>query len=161
MKRGAQIGNKSTLGLRGKKANAWKGGIVISKNERWIYMPHHPKAIAGKYVPEHKIVAERALGKILPEGAVVHHVNLDRLNNDNSNLIVCESQSYHNYIHQRKRAFDASGNPNWLRCRYCKKYDAPENLYVWKKNGRFVSRHKECHRKAEKIRNSKMIKEIR
>jgi CRISPR/Cas system-associated exonuclease Cas4 (RecB family) len=47
----------------------------------------------------HVAVAEAALGKKLPKGAVVHHVDLNPLNNDASNLVVCPSQSYHLLLH--------------------------------------------------------------
>lgn len=51
---------------------------------------------------EHIFVAEKALGKKLPEGAVVHHMNEDKLDNFTPfNLIVCPDQAYHLLLHRR------------------------------------------------------------
>ena len=85
------------------------------------------KNFSGK--PEHISVAEKAFGGPLPNGSVVHHVDENKLNNKNSNLVVCKI-GYHKLIHQRTDAFNASGNADWRRCNICKKYDDPKNLYV-------------------------------
>jgi hypothetical protein len=57
----------------------------------------------GKKKMAHVLVAEKALGKPLPKGAVVHHVDLDKANNDPKNLVVCPSQAYHLLLHKRMR----------------------------------------------------------
>lgn len=98
----------------------------------------------NRNTPVHKLVAEKVLGRAIPNGACVHHVNGDRADNRTGNLVICPSASYHMLIHQRSRAFDACGNANWRLCNYCFKYDAPENLYI---RGRH-SRHRECFNRA-------------
>jgi len=50
--------------------------------------------------PLHRTVAEAVLGRLLKKGEVVHHINGDKMNFKNSNLIIC-SQSYHRIIHER------------------------------------------------------------
>lgn len=106
---------------------------------------------------EHVRVAEAVLGRVLPTGACVHHVDHDRTNNARSNLVICPSQAYHSLLHRRERALDACGHADWLKCAYCGKYDDPANLYV-KPQTWF---HAECGRRycAERVlRNRKPLR---
>ena len=59
--------------------------------------------INGKRQYEHIVVAERALGKPLPKGAVVHHVDGQQWNNEPSNLVICPDQAYHMLLHRRMK----------------------------------------------------------
>lgn len=117
-------------GRNGKSSASWRGGKTITKDGYIrIYNPGHPRAING-YVLEHVLVAEKALGKALPPKAMVHHIDGNRQNNKPSNLVICESNKYHRWIHQRMRALKACGHANWRSCKYCKKYDDPKNMFV-------------------------------
>lgn len=64
--------------------------------------------VNGKRVYEHVLVVERALGKPLPFGAVVHHVNGNPADNRPENLVLCPSQSYHMELHQRQKRLEIS-----------------------------------------------------
>lgn len=92
-----------------------------------VYSPNHPRA-ANEMVYEHILVVEKALGKHLPAGAQVHHVNETKTDNGNRNLVACDSAAYHRHLHIRQRALDECGNPNWRKCTYCKVYDDLSNL---------------------------------
>lgn len=90
--------------------------------------------VAGRRVDEHILIAEKALGRKLPEGVEIHHVDGNGFNNSPNNLVICPDSAYHNLLHQRQRAFDACGNYNWRKCPYCKQYDDPANLVFHKGN---------------------------
>jgi hypothetical protein len=76
---------------------------------------------SGGHKAEHIRVAEAALGKSMPDEAVVHHVNNDGLDNRNQNLVICQDNSYHRLLHVRERVVRAGGNPNTQRiCPTCK-----------------------------------------
>lgn len=108
----------------------WKGGKRMDKRGYVLVLsPAHPRAVKG-YVPEHILIAEQALGKFLPVGAVVHHVDENTSHNTNDNLVICPGQGYHSLLHQRLRALRACGNPNWRKCQICKQYDNPRNLSI-------------------------------
>ena len=98
-----------------------------------MYCPGHPKSTNGR-IKRSWLVAEKAFGKPLPLSAVVHHVNGIRTDDKNKNLVVCESRSYHNILHERETALKACGNANWRKCWICGEYDDLDNFYI-KKNG--------------------------
>lgn len=57
---------------------------------------------------EHKMIAEKALGKPLPKGAEIHHMNGRKADNHTPfNLIICPSHKYHMLLHKRMRAYIA------------------------------------------------------
>lgn len=67
-------------------------------------------SIAGKPTYEHISIAEKALGKKLPSGAVVHHMNKQRADNHTPyNLVICQDQSYHLLLHRRMREYELYG----------------------------------------------------
>jgi hypothetical protein len=69
---------------------------------------------------EHVAVAERALGKPLPFGAVVHHHDKNRLNNANTNLVICQDKRYHAILHSRMNMLEKGIDPDTHRgCYAC------------------------------------------
>lgn len=105
----------------------WKGRIH-NGNYRFCFVKGHPRANSDGCVPEQVLVAEKALGCYLPEGCEVHHVNFVKTDNRNTNLVICDSSSYHQILHTRTRAFIACGNANWRKCSFCKEYDDPKSV---------------------------------
>lgn len=93
-----------------------------------VWAPDHPRAASNGYALEHVVIAERVLGKPLPKGAEIHHVNERRAENTNANLVICQDDAYHKLLHTRMRALAACGNPNWRKCLYCKRYDDVDAL---------------------------------
>ena len=103
---------------------------------------------------EHVRIAERAIGKPLPKGAQVHHVNFDRSDNAPSNLVVCPSARYHQLLHIRTRALDATGNANARLCMFCREYDVPENLSGTTENRMYHAACNRSHVAAYAVRRS-------
>jgi hypothetical protein len=95
---------------------------------RLVKAPNHPRATANGFVYEHVLVAEKVLGRYMPDGAEVHHVDANKRNNANENLVICQDHAFHLLLHQRQRALDACGNASWLQCCYCHKHDEPNRL---------------------------------
>ena len=64
----------------------------------------------GERAKVHRLRAERALGKPLPHGTEVHHV--DGTMSANSQLVICQDRAYHKLLHVRMRVRLRGGNPN-------------------------------------------------
>jgi hypothetical protein len=67
--------------------------------------------VNSKRVYQHIHLAEKALGKPLPKGAVVHHMNGIKYDNETPyNLVICPDQSYHMLLHKRARELGYENN---------------------------------------------------
>lgn len=128
---------------RGELNNNWKGGKRKRKNYGYIdSLSSRQKSNRDRRrVSEHRIIAEKILGKKLPKKAVIHHADNKGGNNSLGNLVICEDSRYHSLLHKRQRAYFACGHANWLKCPYCKKYDDPRNMYVRECFGRITNHH--------------------
>jgi hypothetical protein len=63
--------------------------IRVKHNSKWQY--------------EHIVLAEKALGRPLPQGAVVHHTLEPWDNHGPFKLVICPSQAYHKLLHRRMK----------------------------------------------------------
>lgn len=127
----------------GDRNTNWKGGRRLSRGYVLIFLPGHSRANDRGMVLEHLVIAEKALGHPLPVNAVVHHVNRIKDDNRNSNLVICQDALYHRMLHNRINAVTDGYPLEYRRCRVCRSYDSPNNLYL--KGGH--SHHVECLKK--------------
>ena len=106
---------------------------------------------------QHVKIVEAVLGKELPSEARVHHIDGNGRNNVLTNLLVCPSETYHQLIHLRQRAFDESGNPTFRKCPFCKQWSDPKEMIVVgdvpKRNKRYC--HRKCKSDYERNRKAK------
>lgn len=81
--------------LKGNKNPAWVGGKFTS-SDGYVKI-----GIGGrKYRAEHRLIAEKVLGRPLKRNEVVHHINGKRNDNRHCNLLIC-SNSYHLWLTQK------------------------------------------------------------
>lgn len=119
-----------------------------------VRLPHHSRANMRGYVLAHVLIAEKALGKPLPPAAVVHHHNGDKADNDTpGNLVICQDNGYHMLLERRGRALKACGHASWRKCKYCKRYDAPDKLII---KGHQIF-HQNCRNEYQNNRNKKIM----
>lgn len=123
----------------------WKGGKYISKVV-YIRSPNHHRADCRGYVMEHILIAEKILGEPLPDKAVVHHVDGNPHNNEPSNLVICQDQGYHHYLHCRKRALNGCGDVHKRYCATCNTWKNIEN-FPFRKGKYHAGRCKQCDAK--------------
>ncbi len=80
--------------------------IVRTSKGRWIHKKSGYVLIEYQHrlEYEHRVLAEKALGKLLPPGAIVHHMVAPDDNHGFCKLVICPSQEYHFLLHKRIEA---------------------------------------------------------
>lgn len=135
--------------------NTWIAGHR-QRGPRWDERPYYPITVVNnERVRIHRVRAEAALGRPLPKGAEVHHV--DGTKNVTSQLVICQDRAYHRLLHTRSKIIRHGGDPNcdsW--CSACKKPKPRTEFYRrkatsgHKKAGTLTTVCRECTR----IRNA-------
>lgn len=67
------IGNKNAKPKKGAANPWWRGGMSYNHGYRSLLIPDHPYASKRGYVPEHRLVMEKTLGRYLLPSEKVHH----------------------------------------------------------------------------------------
>jgi hypothetical protein len=144
----------------GRECPNWRGGRSNhADGYLMLYIPGHPRCSNVGYVLEHVVIAEKAIGGPLPPGAEVHHVNGNRSDNANTNLVICQDHTYHALLHRRAKVLAAGGDPNRQRvCSRCKQ-PKPFAAFSWDR-GRCVpcikARAREYRNRRTGIANSRL-----
>ncbi len=175
-KRGEQVPFRPK-GARGSKNPNWRGGFSSSScvecgsifsAPRWE-MKHRRYCSRLCYwrarldpnrrrIRVHDKIAEKVLGKILPSIAVVHHINHLKKDNRNSNLIICENQAYHLFLHARERILKVRGNPNTDKiCSRCNQVKSKKEFHFSKRGDGYRCYCKPCQTKYANERKSNGI----
>jgi hypothetical protein len=116
----------------------WKGGKAIrSDGYAMISIGNNCHTF------EHILMCEKVLGKSLPKGVVIHHVNEKRNDNHNGNFVICQNIAYHMILHKRIKALKISGHADWEKCQFCGEYDDTSNIFHSKYGQKY---HRECKR---------------
>lgn len=80
---------------KGDNHHAWKGGKIIKGDGYYgIWNPTHQRADKQGYVYEHTLVIEEKIGRLPNKDEVVHHINLDKLDNSPENLWLCGNKEH-------------------------------------------------------------------
>ena len=91
----------------GEGHTGWKGGRKLVGGYVYVWDPEHPSSTQDGYVAEHRLAAEKHLGRYLERHEVVHHIDGKRRNNAPTNLQVFDSNADH-LRHELKGRV-----PNW------------------------------------------------
>lgn len=89
-----------------------------------IYMPTHPRRLQNNCVYEHILIVEEKLGRPLKDGEIVHHRDMNKMNNSPDNLIVFVNRMEHTKFHR---------------------YNCDENLLTQNEDGSYYCSIKNSH----------------
>jgi hypothetical protein len=77
-----------------------KDGVLKRKAHGYIFVK-----VGIGWIPEHVLVMEEKIGRILNKGEVIHHIDSNRENNNIDNLMLFKSQKEHAIFHNKIRQF--------------------------------------------------------
>jgi hypothetical protein len=137
----------------GRSISKYGGGITKdSKGYMKLLLP------GNRRKREHVAIAEQVLGRPLPKGACVHHIDGNKANNSHDNLVICENQTYHFLLHSRAKllaaAKDQGVSPDGRKvCFACHKA-LPKEDFVRSKNrrGGLYGKCRKCHAAMQSLR---------
>lgn len=95
------LGNRYGEKNRGRQHSPRCPDRVI-RGYRFLYVPNDEGSVGrrpGRWVAEHVLVVERAIGRFLAKGELIHHIDGDKRNNNIGNLFLASGHSQHRRCH--------------------------------------------------------------
>ena len=133
----------------GEKSVSWKGGKVEHSEGYYLIKLHsHPYADGRGYIPEHRLVMEKKIGRYInPKKEHVHHIDKNKKNNILENL---QLTSIHE--HGRLDAGWFKENNKWFKvCKGCgKELEINAKNFYFRSSGRCLPRCKGCSNDTKK-----------
>lgn len=77
-----------------KRPQRMSGGYVL------VWVPEHPNCFGAGWYYEHRLIYERAIGRVLETWETVHHINQIKTDNRMVNLFLC-TEKEHRKAHRR------------------------------------------------------------
>lgn len=78
---------------------------------------------------EHNLIMEEKIGRLIKGNEVVHHIDLDIMNNGPENLYLCKTRGIHLSIHSQLRKLGEKLIIELFNLRFVK-FDRKEELYI-------------------------------
>ena len=139
-----QPGGRFAMNSRENNPN-WRGGKHLSSHgyAKVLVGEGHHLADSKGYAYEHKVIAEKVLGRRLKPGEIVHHKDGDKTNNSAENIEALPSIAHHLFLHRGPNSQKARrpGELNESRECACGCGEAFSRYDRWGRERKYVSGH--------------------
>lgn len=94
-KGGGKYCSRSCFSTHAQRSGGFNAGSLTMRHRGYIleWAPNHPSQVKG-YVPQHRLVVERRIGRFLRPDELVHHKNHVKSDNSDSNLEIMSAAQH-------------------------------------------------------------------
>lgn len=79
--------------------------LYYDKKKDRVERDGYVRRVGGR--ARHQVIMENILGRKLVRGKIVHHINLNKLDNSKENLFLCKDRKHHNSKHHELQLLGA------------------------------------------------------